>query len=64
MTIEVEALTKTYGDKHAVRDVSFTVQPGKVTGFLGPNGGGQIHDDALDRRARPPHLRPRAHRRL
>lgn len=41
MTIEVEGLTKRYGDKHAVRDVSFTVQPGKVTGFLGPNGAGK-----------------------
>ncbi|MBF4551123.1 ATP-binding cassette domain-containing protein [Pseudoclavibacter sp. VKM Ac-2888] len=41
MTIEVEALTKTYKGKHAVRNVSFTVQPGKVTGFLGPNGAGK-----------------------
>jgi ABC-2 type transport system ATP-binding protein len=41
MTIDIEALTKTYGDKHAVRDVSFSVQPGKVTGFLGPNGAGK-----------------------
>lgn len=41
MTIQVESLTKTYKDKHAVRDVSFTVQPGKVTGFLGPNGAGK-----------------------
>ncbi len=41
MTIEVEALTKTYADTHAVREVSFTVQPGKVTGFLGPNGAGK-----------------------
>lgn len=41
MTIEVEGLTKRYGEKHAVRDVSFTVQPGKVTGFLGPNGAGK-----------------------
>jgi ABC-2 type transport system ATP-binding protein len=41
MTIRVEGLTKTYSDKHAVRDVSFTVQPGKVTGFLGPNGAGK-----------------------
>ena len=41
MSIEVQGLTKTYKDKHAVRDVSFTVQPGKVTGFLGPNGAGK-----------------------
>jgi len=41
MAIQVESLTKIYKDKHAVRDVSFTVQPGKVTGFLGPNGAGK-----------------------
>ena len=39
--IEIENLTKTYGDKAAVDDVSFTVRPGRVTGFLGPNGAGK-----------------------
>ncbi len=38
--IEAQALTKTYGDKRAVDDLSFTVRPGIVTGFLGPNGSG------------------------
>jgi ABC-2 type transport system ATP-binding protein len=38
--IEVQGLTKRYGDKVAVDDLSFTVQPGRVTGFLGPNGAG------------------------
>ncbi len=32
--IEVRGLTKRYGDKLAVDDLSFTVQPGRVTGFL------------------------------
>jgi ABC-2 type transport system ATP-binding protein len=39
--IEVRGLTKRYGDKVAVRDLSFTVRPGVVTGFLGPNGAGK-----------------------
>lgn len=34
-------LSKSFGAKHAVSDVSFTVAPGKVTGFLGPNGAGK-----------------------
>jgi ABC-2 type transport system ATP-binding protein len=39
--IEVEDLTKRYGDRTAVDQVSFQVQPGTVTGFLGPNGAGK-----------------------
>lgn len=39
--IEVQNLTKRYGDKTAVDDLSFTVRPGIVTGFLGPNGAGK-----------------------
>jgi ABC-2 type transport system ATP-binding protein len=39
--IEAEHLTKRYGDKTAVDDLSFTVRPGIVTGFLGPNGSGK-----------------------
>jgi ABC-2 type transport system ATP-binding protein len=34
-------LTKRYGEKTAVDDVSFTIRPGIVTGFLGPNGAGK-----------------------
>jgi ABC-2 type transport system ATP-binding protein len=39
--IEAHGLTKRYGDKVAVDDLSFTVRPGVVTGFLGPNGAGK-----------------------
>ncbi|HWC81843.1 MAG TPA: ABC transporter ATP-binding protein [Pseudonocardiaceae bacterium] len=39
--IEARALTKRYGPKAAVDDISFTVKPGVVTGFLGPNGAGK-----------------------
>jgi ABC-2 type transport system ATP-binding protein len=39
--IEARNLTKTYGSKTAVDDLSFTVRPGIVTGFLGPNGSGK-----------------------
>ncbi len=37
----VSGLTKTFGPIRAVDDLSFTVSPGRVTGFLGPNGAGK-----------------------
>jgi len=39
--IIVDALTKTYGDRTAVDDLSFTVASGRITGFVGPNGAGK-----------------------
>ncbi len=39
--IEVNELTKRYGGTTAVNDLTFTVRPGQVTGFLGPNGSGK-----------------------
>ena len=39
--IEVTGLSKTFGTVHAVQNLSFTAKPGRVTGFLGPNGSGK-----------------------
>uniref|UniRef100_UPI0012F6D1F0 ATP-binding cassette domain-containing protein n=1 Tax=Actinoalloteichus spitiensis TaxID=252394 RepID=UPI0012F6D1F0 len=39
--IEARGLTRRYGNKVAVDDLSFSVRPGRVTGFLGPNGAGK-----------------------
>jgi ABC-2 type transport system ATP-binding protein len=39
--IELDRLTKVYGDRVAVDDLTVTVHPGRVTGFLGPNGSGK-----------------------
>jgi ABC-2 type transport system ATP-binding protein len=39
--IEVAGLTKRFGSLIAVNELSFTVEPGRITGFLGPNGSGK-----------------------
>ncbi len=41
IALAVEQVTKRYGDRAVVDDLSFTVAPGRVTGFLGPNGSGK-----------------------
>ncbi|MEV6017175.1 MULTISPECIES: ATP-binding cassette domain-containing protein [unclassified Streptomyces] len=40
-SIDVQDLTKEYGGKRAVDRLTFSVLPGRVTGFLGPNGAGK-----------------------
>jgi len=39
--IEVTNLTKVYGDKRGVTDISFRIEAGEIVGFLGPNGAGK-----------------------
>ncbi|MCI5504241.1 MAG: ABC transporter ATP-binding protein [Anaerobutyricum sp.] len=39
--IEVSNLVKDYGNHHAVKDISFTVDDGQIVGLLGPNGAGK-----------------------
>lgn len=39
--IEVERLTKTYGDARGIDDITFSVGKGEILGFLGPNGAGK-----------------------
>lgn len=41
MSIEVNHLSKYYGEQAAVNDISFSVQKGEIVGFLGPNGAGK-----------------------
>ncbi len=41
--IEVRHLTKRYGDTLAVDDLNFTIEKGRIYGFLGPNGAGFIY---------------------
>ncbi len=41
MSIEVEQITKVYGNQRAVDSISFSARPGRVLGFLGPNGAGK-----------------------
>jgi len=40
-TVDVQNLTHKYGDRTALDQVTFSVEPGEVFGFLGPNGGGK-----------------------
>lgn len=41
IAIEAHSLSKRYGRRHAVDNVSFRVPAGRITGFLGPNGAGK-----------------------
>lgn len=41
MSIEVQGLTKIYGEQKAVNDITFSIKSGEIVGFLGPNGAGK-----------------------
>ncbi len=41
MSIQVENITQTYGEQHALKNVSFSIEKGEIVGFLGPNGAGK-----------------------
>ncbi len=41
MSVQVEQLTKLYGNQKAVDSISFSAEPGNILGFLGPNGAGK-----------------------
>ncbi len=39
--VETEGLTKFYGKRRGLEDLSIEIQPGEVFGYLGPNGAGK-----------------------
>ena len=41
MSIEINQLTKVYGEQKAINNISFSIGAGEVVGFLGPNGAGK-----------------------
>lgn len=41
--IEIEHLSKRYGEHPAVSNLSVTIESGQIYGFLGPNGAGEVH---------------------
>ena len=41
MSIEVQNISKNYGDQKALDNISFSVKKGEIVGFLGPNGAGK-----------------------
>ena len=41
MSIDARGITKTFGDFHALRDVTVSIERGKLTALLGPSGGGK-----------------------
>lgn len=45
--LKIEHLTKAFGDKLAVDDLSLHIAPGEIYGFIGHNGAGKTHDAAL-----------------
>ena len=51
--VEIKNLTKYYGQKAAVKNISFTVEDHEILGFLGPNGAGKSTTSAVSSRPAP-----------
>jgi ABC-type Mn2+/Zn2+ transport system ATPase subunit len=49
--LEIKGLTKYYRNVPVVNDVTFSVHPGEVTGYLGPNGSGKSRRSKLSPRS-------------
>lgn len=41
MSLEIQHISKKYGDKIILNDISLTIPQGKITSFIGPNGAGK-----------------------
>ena len=41
MSIEVNNISKSYGEQKALNEISFKIEKGEIVGFLGPNGAGK-----------------------
>ena len=52
--IDVQGLTKDYGSRRAINDITFKVERGEVLGFLGPNGAGKTTTLEMIEGLRPP----------
>ena len=53
--IEVENVSRSYGDRAAIQDLSFSVKKGTIHGFLGPNGAGKTTTMKMIAALLPPH---------
>ena len=56
--LNIEHLTKTYGGKAAVQDLSLHIRPGEICAFIGHNGAGKTNTQVL---LRHPAVRQRPH---
>ena len=48
MKIKIDHLSRRFGKKNAVNDISFEFESGNIFGFIGPNGAGDHHQNHGD----------------